>query len=634
MQMKMLVAMLSSLAICPRSGFVMGQVADFAPAQPVVGKEISIAYDATAPGAALKSPAEITAELLIMRDRKAPLACEVALTKAGQMWKGKCKLDDPQSLLLVVRFLSGEQVDDNSESCWLVQVCGSDGKPVQGANFQQAILSMSGGQFDFKYPRDLAKAKESTEAELSLYPANWRAEVFRLRIAMREKPDQITLAVIKRDLDRLYDANKGDEEAVAALLPLFEQTGQKDRADKIKGDATVANPRGVIAQTARTAEMMATRDPAKRVQLVEAFLTDFPDAADADRYRELVVNTYAGMGQPDKALAALSALPRPPGSLCNSIAWPMIEKGEDMGKGIALAKRGVDLLRSPDPASKPSYYTPRQWGEQNTYGLAAALDTYGYGLMKTGRLTEAERAFAEAYALLKGADTDVSERYVECLVANRNFERALTVCGEIVRRGKTNDKIRGFYKEAFVKTKGTETGFDSLVKGVEAEAQREFRKKLVSERLNEPAIDFSLRGMDGSVVRLADLKGKVIVIDFWATWCGPCKNSFPYLQKVYDAYRTNPRVAIYALNAWERVTGSERDAVVRKFIADNKYTFPVLFDDDTIEKYGVTGIPTKFVIDREGTLQFKSIGFEGGDAMMHELTNQLELLLSDDFYQK
>jgi thiol-disulfide isomerase/thioredoxin len=133
-------------------------------------------------------------------------------------------------------------------------------------------------------------------------------------------------------------------------------------------------------------------------------------------------------------------------------------------------------------------------------------------------------------------------------------------------------------------------------------------------------------------VRLSELKGKVVVVDFWATWCGPCTASFPFLQQVYEKYKANPNFVILTLNTWERVTGAEREALVKKFMEENKYTFPVLYDEGFVEKYGVEGIPTKFIIDKKGMIQFKSIGFMGGPKMIDEMTMQIEMLLDDNFY--
>ena len=75
--------------------------------------------------------------------------------------------------------------------------------------------------------------------------------------------------------------------------------------------------------------------------------------------------------------------------------------------------------------------------------------------------------------------------------------------------------------------------------------------------------------------------------------------------------------------------GTERTDLVKKFIAENKYAFPVLFDKDAVDRYGVDGIPTKFIIDKKGNIAFKSVGFIGENEMMSELTTQIDYLLAE-----
>jgi predicted AlkP superfamily phosphohydrolase/phosphomutase len=101
---------------------------------------------------------------------------------------------------------------------------------------------------------------------------------------------------------------------------------------------------------------------------------------------------------------------------------------------------------------------------------------------------------------------------------------------------------------------------------------------------------------------------------------------------VYNQYKENKDVVILTLNTWERIKGPGRIEHVKQFMKDNKYTFPVLIDETTVDRYKVEGIPTKFLIDRDGKVQFKSIGFEGGQKMVDEMTIQIEMLLSKEFY--
>ncbi|MBF8294290.1 MAG: resA 6, partial [Bacteroidetes bacterium] len=194
-----------------------------------------------------------------------------------------------------------------------------------------------------------------------------------------------------------------------------------------------------------------------------------------------------------------------------------------------------------------------------------------------------------------------------------------------------NDKMVEAYKAAYIKVKGSDKGFEESMAQAKQAAKSDLKKELAKGRVNKPAVDFALKNLEGKIVKLSDLRGKVVVIDFWATWCGPCKASFPYLQQVYNKYKDNPKVVILAVNTWENVSGKEKEDLVKKFMADNKYTFPVLYDEGFVEKYGVSGIPTKFVIDKKGMIQFKTIGFTG-EKMVEEMIMQFEMLLDDNFY--
>ncbi|HVW62981.1 MAG TPA: TlpA disulfide reductase family protein, partial [Puia sp.] len=157
----------------------------------------------------------------------------------------------------------------------------------------------------------------------------------------------------------------------------------------------------------------------------------------------------------------------------------------------------------------------------------------------------------------------------------------------------------------------------------------ERREKLVGElRLQQlhakaPSLD-SIVDLKGRPVLPAALKGKVIVIDFWATWCLPCMEEMPYLEKVYEGYKNDPRVVFMVINSGARNT--LKDA--QNWFGNKKYSFPVYFhtNPNVGEVFGFNVIPAVFVIDRAGRLQFKTIGFEGA-GMEEKLKGEIELLL-------
>jgi peroxiredoxin/tetratricopeptide (TPR) repeat protein len=151
------------------------------------------------------------------------------------------------------------------------------------------------------------------------------------------------------------------------------------------------------------------------------------------------------------------------------------------------------------------------------------------------------------------------------------------------------------------------TDIDSLI----AEAQLAVTK-------NAP--DFTLRNMDNQNVSLSDYRGKVVLLDFWATWCGPCRAELPHFQKLMDSFKDNPSVAFITIST--DITAE----VVKIFCKENKYTFPVLMDKGTTAAYGVQGIPVLLIIDQDGNIRYKHEGFDSSINIKDLVTKEINLL--------
>lgn len=119
----------------------------------------------------------------------------------------------------------------------------------------------------------------------------------------------------------------------------------------------------------------------------------------------------------------------------------------------------------------------------------------------------------------------------------------------------------------------------------------------------QPAPDFSLPALNGDTVRLSDLKGQVVLVNLWATWCPPCKAEMPAINAFYQAHHEAGFTALMA-------NAQEDEATVRPFIEAKGFTFPVLLDSqgDLMRQYGVRGLPTTFIIDRNGIVRHLQTG--------------------------
>ncbi|MFT7308642.1 MAG: thiol-disulfide isomerase/thioredoxin, partial [Spirosomataceae bacterium] len=175
-----------------------------------------------------------------------------------------------------------------------------------------------------------------------------------------------------------------------------------------------------------------------------------------------------------------------------------------------------------------------------------------------------------------------------------------------------------------------------LASRVEKEGKDHYFAKLFVQQMNAKsagqvgamAPDFDLVDLNGKQVKLSELRGKKVIIDFWATWCGPCIMSFPGMKQAMDKYKDRDDVKFLFVNTFERVSTDEWEATVDKFVKRRGFDYlnPVLdIGSETALTYGVEGIPAKFCIDAEGKISHKSTGYMGSsDAVYKEMVEWIE----------
>lgn len=125
------------------------------------------------------------------------------------------------------------------------------------------------------------------------------------------------------------------------------------------------------------------------------------------------------------------------------------------------------------------------------------------------------------------------------------------------------------------------------------------------ERPKIPALDFELTDQFGVTHKLEDYKGKTIFLNFWGTWCPPCRAELPDIQKLYETYDSEGDDALIVLGVAAPLMGQEKsEEEIKAFLEENGYTYPVLMDTEweLFEGYGIYSFPTTFMIDRDGNV--------------------------------
>jgi thiol-disulfide isomerase/thioredoxin len=141
----------------------------------------------------------------------------------------------------------------------------------------------------------------------------------------------------------------------------------------------------------------------------------------------------------------------------------------------------------------------------------------------------------------------------------------------------------------------------------------------------EPASapDLTLRTIEGQEVTLSGLRGKVVLLDFWATWCGPCKESIPHLVQLYRSYQDKG----FELIGMSMDKMGEVE-MVRRFVKSMDLPYPIIMTPDEVTRsYKITGIPTTILIDKEGKVREKIVGFNR--AIGQQITARVAELISE-----
>lgn len=168
---------------------------------------------------------------------------------------------------------------------------------------------------------------------------------------------------------------------------------------------------------------------------------------------------------------------------------------------------------------------------------------------------------------------------------------------------------------------GSSQGKDDLAQSnQEGEAAAESYQELI---VGDSAPDFIAETVSGNSFTLSEHSGKVVLLNFWATWCGPCVGEMPAFEKLYEEY--GEEVAILAVNSMEDTIS------VAQFVADNGYTFPIAFDAEgaVSMKYPTDGIPYTLVIGRDGTVKNIYLGARDAETQYKEYKSAIDKALEE-----
>jgi thiol-disulfide isomerase/thioredoxin len=313
----------------------------------------------------------------------------------------------------------------------------------------------------------------------------------------------------------------------------------------------------------------------------------------------------------------------------DTLSWAMI-RGEIISeKAAEFAEIAVGKARMEQKTSqKPDRYTPEEWQKKKNQNLVDALDTYGFWLYTLGRIEESVPVYEEAVELDHRQNRIILESYCRSLYETGQIGKAFNELDFLVRENPWEPELCSLFEEVYIHWKGSNTGLETFFTKANEAFRVRMKDVIKGQMMEKPAPLFTLNDLEGNIVRLADFKDNIVILDFWATWCGPCIGWFPTMQILVDQYKDDHLIKFFFIDTFEK--SNKADKKVRDLIYKNNYTFHVLFDADSgsvssvSTAYGLSGIPALFIIDQKGNIRFRP---EHGGMNEKEFIEHIDIMI-------
>jgi thiol-disulfide isomerase/thioredoxin len=608
------------------------------PTRPVPGGSIRLAYD---PSGTVLAGMEGLEAVAYLMEGGLPVAIEIPLKQEGSRFSGQLKTNDTTLAVFFVFEKNGKR-DGNGNKAYYVLLNDASGNPVPGAGMAAGQTFMNfGGIFGMDRNADLGLSL--MKQDYADHPALRKKFPQGYLNMLGQSKDSVDKKQLRQELEQVLRDPQSTEQELSTVQFMSERM-LKDKAMSEQANKLIREkfPEGSWKRSEAIMALNAEKDIEKKEALFIALNEKYPpatalDSARVDFFHINLASEFAKAGNMQKMQAYMQKV-RNKGDLAgsfNGVAWK--EGGEgingqpgDIKLGLFLSEQSLKLIEEAkrSPYNIPSYYTRSQWMKQmdDTYFMFA--DTYALLLYRDGQYDKALALQQQAVDNAGGKDKSMNEAYAVYLEKAKGPAVALAALESMVKAGNNTAAMTEQYKRLYLLSGKTEAQWDEHHAMMQKETQAKRMQDVEKKMIKEAAPAFTLKDMEGKEVSLASLKGKVVVVDFWATWCGPCIQSFPGMKKAQEKYASDPNVKFLFVDTWESGEEEKKKRDAADFMKKNNYPFHVLMDMDNgvVEKYNVEGIPTKFVIDPSGQVRFKSIGYNGNtDELAEELAQMIEL---------
>lgn len=595
------------------------------PENPNSGEEITVYFKADS--SALNLSEEVTMNTYLF-DEEITETIGTEMKNEGNYWKATFKTN-PESKLVIVKFLSGETEETNDGKGFVIYLNKSNPElyAESKANYAAALIGEGRAA---GLERDFENAKSEFETLFS-QSENLKRKYFYSYLRSLQGADDIQTLQTEADAFTSNISDLSDEEYYNLYNVYLNIIGNAEKAEQLKTAALEKNPNGKFKLLELSNQLRNEADFDKKLILFDEMIKSFPEEDLVKSMYDNLLVQLSRAGMHEKVMEYLKKYGANVSPYYRFFAARnIVDANGDLALAEKIALNGLQFGKSEyeNPTlEKPASSSDKEWKDSRGFEYGMNLFIHGRILHKNGNTEQAAKELKEAVDLTMDyyPQEALNSLYITVLSELGNYDEIMAASEEFIKTGNSSEVILEKLKEAYIAKNNGVKGFDEYMSKYSEMAKELLVAEMKKELINEPAPNFTLTDLEGKEVSLSDFKGKNVIVDFWATWCGPCLNSFPGMKLAQEKLEADGSTKFLFVNTWERVEDKLQNA--KDFIAKNNYPFHVLMDteNNVVGEYKVTGIPTKFIIDKEGNIRFRSVGFRGNT---QKIVDEIEVMLS------
>lgn len=466
------------------------------------------------------------------------------------------------------------------------------------------------------------KVNQLIKQEIALYPTNYAAK---LKLLANQMADDKSNAqkYLKEALvliDQKLNSNPTKMGNINQVTMGYLIMGENARIDTLKKMLLQKYPKSEVAYEYLYEDAYKTKNEATKVEKLErllAYQTNGENSSLSGIHQNLF-DYYAAQKNEKKALfhaRAVASVKNPwLAKEIKELAATLVDQNLALDTAKMYAEKALAMVNTypfgviryfPEYGYIPGYVANKSALIEEQKGEILSIIGKIYVAQKKYEL--AEKTLKEAMVLSKNIAVYHNLAYL--YEQTNQPKQAFESYRKILLQMPVDSAMLANFKKSYIAFNGKIDGFNEQLVAMQQEWEKINLPKLQASKLNSVAPIFNnVYDMKGQLVDPIVLKDKVVVLDFWATWCVPCIEGFPYMQKVYNQYANNKNIVFMIMNSGSK--NSLQDAI--NWVKDNKFTFPIYYNDRKLaEAFNVNTIPSTFIIDKFGKIQYKTVGFEG-----------------------